>query len=126
MIALFLRLRNEVGEAIDHHAGLGEDADDDTQDVCSRRDKAVGEEEPDGVDAKWDVDPERADLRQRLVATRGAHHVAVEEVEEAALYLNREYSGTSQAKALAPRTSRSRSSSSENRNFTLCRILMNT
>ena len=61
MIALFLRPRHEVGEAIDHHAGLGDDADDDTQDVCSRRYKAIGEEEPDGVDAKRDVDPERAD-----------------------------------------------------------------
>ena len=143
MIAFFLRLRHEVGEAIDHHAGLGDDADDDAQDVCSCRDKAIREEEPDGVDAErdveqdadheagvvlapeeeehhdvgrgvqrgvvgrpqspvgaevvredagerqqdvhqGDVDPERADLRQRLVATCGAHHVAVEEVEEAA------------------------------------------
>lgn len=142
MIAFFLRLRHEVGEAIDHHAGLSDDADDDAQDVCSCRDKVVGEEEPDGVEAEGDVEqdadheagvvlapeeeehhyvgrgvqrgvvgrpqppvgaevvredagerqqdvhqgdvnPERADLRQRLVATCGAHHVAVEKVEEA-------------------------------------------
>ena len=59
MIAFFLRRGHQVGKAIDHHGGLGNDANDDAQDVYFGRNKAVAEEIPDGVDAQWDIDQNR-------------------------------------------------------------------
>lgn len=56
MIAFFLRCGHQVGETIDHHGGLGDDAYDDADDVHLGRDEAFGEEIPDGVDAQRDVD----------------------------------------------------------------------
>ena len=56
MIPFLLRRGHQVGEAIDHHGGLGNDANDDAQDVYLCRNKAVAEEIPDGVDAQWDID----------------------------------------------------------------------
>ena len=59
VIAFFLRSRHQVGEAIDHHGGLGDDADDDAQDVYFGRDEVMSQEIPDGVDAQRDVDQDR-------------------------------------------------------------------
>ena len=44
MIAFFLRCGYQIGKAIDHHRGLGNDADDNAHDVHSCAYKPVGEE----------------------------------------------------------------------------------
>ena len=44
MVALLLRCRHQIGEAIDHHRGLGNDAEDNAHDVHSCAYKTIGEE----------------------------------------------------------------------------------
>ena len=55
MIPFLLRRGHQVGEAIDHHGGLGNDANDDADNVHFCRDEIVREEIPDGIDAQWDI-----------------------------------------------------------------------
>ena len=49
MIPFLLGGGHQIREAIDHHRGLGNDADNDADDVHFGRDESVGEEVPDGI-----------------------------------------------------------------------------
>ena len=74
MIAFFLRRGHQIGKTIDHHGGLGNDADDDALDVYFGRNKAVAEEIPDGVDAQWDIDQNGGDETWIVLAAEDKEH----------------------------------------------------